>query len=80
MGGCVPDDMDRLQELELREHEALQKRARLPQPTRRLRDDCEDCGEPIDPRRLMAIPGALRCIGCEEVRARRMRFMGRPQA
>jgi DnaK suppressor protein len=27
---------------------------------------CEDCGEPIGPRRLRALPFALRCLGCQE--------------
>jgi len=35
---------------------------------------CTDCGEEIEPRRLRALPHALRCQGCEEaneqVRAR----------
>jgi RNA polymerase-binding transcription factor DksA len=25
---------------------------------------CVDCGDPIDPARLAALPGALRCIDC----------------
>jgi len=31
---------------------------------------CADCGEPIEPRRLRALPQALRCQGCEEARER----------
>jgi DnaK suppressor protein len=27
---------------------------------------CEDCGEPIAPRRLSALPFAVRCLGCQE--------------
>jgi DnaK suppressor protein len=27
---------------------------------------CHDCGEPIPPRRLDAIPWAVRCVKCEE--------------
>jgi DnaK suppressor protein len=26
---------------------------------------CVDCGEPIDPRRLRAVPWAARCLGCQ---------------
>lgn len=26
---------------------------------------CVDCGEPIEPARRAAMPGARRCIGCE---------------
>ena len=28
-------------------------------------DECEDCGEPIGYKRLMANPVAVRCIGCQ---------------
>jgi DnaK suppressor protein len=31
---------------------------------------CADCGDPIEPRRLRALPHALRCQGCEEARER----------
>jgi DnaK suppressor protein len=31
---------------------------------------CLDCGEEIEPRRLRALPHALRCQGCEETRER----------
>jgi DnaK suppressor protein len=31
---------------------------------------CADCGEEIEPRRLHALPHALRCQGCEEARER----------
>lgn len=27
---------------------------------------CEDCGEPIPEARLRAVPGAIRCICCQE--------------
>ncbi len=30
--------------------------------------DCADCGEAIEPRRLRALPHALRCQGCEEAK------------
>jgi DnaK suppressor protein len=30
--------------------------------------ECTDCGEEIEPRRLRALPHALRCQGCEEAR------------
>jgi DnaK suppressor protein len=36
-----------------------------------MRDDsygiCAECSEPIPPKRLIAIPWALRCIRCEEM-------------
>lgn len=28
---------------------------------------CEDCGEPIDERRLLAMPSSSRCTGCEAI-------------
>lgn len=28
---------------------------------------CIDCGEPIDPRRVVARPVALRCVGCQAI-------------
>lgn len=28
---------------------------------------CEDCGEEIPPERIKAIPGARRCVQCQEV-------------
>lgn len=31
---------------------------------------CEECGEPIDPRRLEAIPQARLCVACQEIEAR----------
>jgi DnaK suppressor protein len=37
---------------------------------RRIRDgsfgNCMDCEEPINPKRLAAVPWALRCIKCQE--------------
>ena len=27
---------------------------------------CADCGEPIPPARLRSIPGAVRCVECQE--------------
>jgi RNA polymerase-binding transcription factor DksA len=31
---------------------------------------CDRCGQPIDPERLEAIPGALLCLGCQVVTER----------
>ncbi len=28
---------------------------------------CEDCGKPIPAKRLEAIPGATRCVKCQEI-------------
>lgn len=30
-----------------------------------LRADCADCGDPIHPLRLVAVPQARRCAGCQ---------------
>ncbi|HEY3696520.1 TraR/DksA C4-type zinc finger protein [Phenylobacterium sp.] len=34
---------------------------------------CLDCADPIDEARLHAVPGAGRCIHCQEARERRFR-------
>lgn len=31
---------------------------------------CEECGEPIDPRRLEVMPYARLCVACREIQAR----------
>ena len=33
--------------------------------------ECEDCGEPIDIRRLLVMPAARRCAACQSVHERR---------
>lgn len=40
---------------------AAQQRA----AARGLRADCADCGDPIHPLRLVAVPQARRCAGCQ---------------
>ncbi len=39
--------------------------------------DCDDCGDPIDPERLRAVPGARQCVFCREARERRGLGLGR---
>jgi len=34
---------------------------------------CRDCGEEIEPARLQAMPGAIRCIECQKIQERRKR-------
>jgi phage/conjugal plasmid C-4 type zinc finger TraR family protein len=29
-------------------------------------DECQDCGEVIEPTRRKALPSATRCVGCQE--------------
>ena len=39
-------------------------------------NECEDCGEPIGYKRLMARPVTTLCIGCKEVREEREKASG----
>jgi phage/conjugal plasmid C-4 type zinc finger TraR family protein len=36
-------------------------------------DECEDCGEPIPPRRRAALPGVRTCVACQSERDRSVR-------
>lgn len=36
-------------------------------------DECEDCGQPIEPARRMAAPFAVRCVHCQAAAERQMR-------
>jgi RNA polymerase-binding transcription factor DksA len=51
-------------------HLAYRRLKRIDAALARLADGsygiCEDCGGPISPKRLAAIPSAERCIACEE--------------
>ena len=38
------------------------------------RADCEDCGEPIPEARRQAVPGARRCVVCQEAHDAETRF------
>ena len=72
------DNMDAVvqgeeREMLLNERDRLKERERaLVFALRRLQDGreatCEDCGEPIAPKRLEAIPEAVTCVGCQAVR------------
>ncbi|HJV60752.1 MAG TPA: TraR/DksA C4-type zinc finger protein [Albitalea sp.] len=42
--------------------------------------ECEDCGETIDMRRLLAQPTARRCAACEQRAEQRARRSGRPES
>lgn len=44
---------------------ALRARRTTPQDRSAVLVDCCDCGEPIPPARLGAVPGAYRCIDCQ---------------
>lgn len=62
----MADDADRagvvLERAEARYWQA--RRAARAHVARRS-DDCRDCGEPIEPRRLTAEPTAIRCTACQ---------------
>lgn len=42
--------------------------ARILLPAGESADHCDDCGEPIPPRRRQAIPGVRTCIACQNER------------
>ncbi|MCG6657432.1 TraR/DksA family transcriptional regulator [Halomonas campisalis] len=52
------------------EREAEEELAQVMRALARLEagegDDCERCGEPIDPRRLQALPYTTVCVDCAE--------------
>jgi RNA polymerase-binding transcription factor DksA len=58
------DIVDTAQAAQLAEQDSLLVRARqgsaLP-----CRTDCQDCGEPIEPARLVVQPHAQRCLYCQ---------------
>lgn len=76
----MPDLMDYLQDAQAADSEALQARGRLPEALPPPERDCDDCGDAIAAARLKAVPTATHCVGCEELRVQRLRFMGRPRA
>lgn len=72
------DALDQAARLEHAERESAVAEARRRQAARPVneRGICAECGEDIDPRRLVADPTAARCIICqldEERRARHRR-------
>jgi DnaK suppressor protein len=38
--------------------------------------ECSECGSAIEPKRLEALPWAIRCTGCAEARERRVKAGG----
>jgi DnaK suppressor protein len=55
-------------ELALREHFAGRSKG---QEERVM--DCIDCGDEIAPARLKALPNAVRCLDCQEIKERKER-------
>lgn len=47
-------------------------RARARTPRGESASDCEDCGEPIPPRRRLALPGVSTCVECQALRDKRV--------
>ena len=47
--------------------------ARALLPSGESAEDCEDCGEPIPPRRREAIPGVQTCVACQSERDKEVR-------
>ncbi len=47
--------------------------ARKRMPSGESLEYCEDCGEPIPPRRREALPGVRTCIACQSARDRSVR-------
>lgn len=48
-------------------------RARALTPSGESLDHCEDCDEPIPPRRREAIPGVRTCVNCQSERDKQVR-------
>lgn len=72
----MTDPMDAAQDLQLLEIERLQARRlaalNVPVPdVRRHAVCCADCGQPIDPRRVRALPACQRCTNCQAAAERR---------
>jgi len=42
--------------------------ARALLPTGEGAEECDDCGEPIPPKRRAAIPGVRTCVACQSAR------------
>lgn len=57
----------------LRQVEATVRRLEAQRPTFL----CRDCLDPIEPERLQAVPGAGRCITCQEAEERSRRVHSR---
>lgn len=74
----MPDEMDLIQERVLKEQMALEQQRRfnptVPVPVRNGAVYCCACGEPIDPRRVQAMAGVERCLGCQAMAERKMGY------
>lgn len=59
------DAIDRMQEAEAAMHARAISAARPRTRTRSGSGVCVECGDPISPARLAALPDARTCIGCQ---------------
>ena len=60
------DAVDHAQAVQERIDRAISSRRRpAPEPPPPGRRDCAECGQPIPPARLRALPSARRCVGCQ---------------
>lgn len=50
------------------------QRARVALPQGEALTHCEECGEPIPEPRRQAVPGARRCVACQEAEDAAARF------
>lgn len=61
------DQFDRATELEEAHREAALARQREQMPQGESATECFDCGATIPDRRRWAVPGAARCVECQEI-------------
>jgi len=52
------------------------KRARVMMPAGEGTEACEECGEPIPPKRRAALPGTRTCVACQSARDATIRSVG----
>lgn len=65
------DVVDEAQQLELdRRADALAARRAASAPSHLATGICCDCGDPIEPERLAALPSARRCLDCQALAER----------
>ena len=74
-GGCSEEFEHAANEISTQQYYILLEKKyselnKIEKVLKRLRNDdeygwCEECGERMDPRRLMAVPDATRCIECQ---------------
>lgn len=70
------DVFDRASEKEERDRtEAIAAVLEAARPTSLATGMCVDCGDPIEPERLAALPYAQRCIGCQRQQEHRKQVM-----